>query len=428
LLDRNKGGGNDVRTIWNYLLIITFALTSMGVALAEPFGQPAFQRLWQRTGIPIQRGAASYSWVWGPEPFSPALMEAFAEGSGGRRAVQYFDKSRMEINDPNADPNAPWFVTNGLLVNEMIDGQVQVGLNEFIPLQPASIPIAGDPDNAFPAYADLAQITNTPASGVMGNHAIRAFLSNGFSEFPQYASSPATEIVHLERGRGIPRAFWNYMNGRGTVFENGRLVTNRPIFDWLFTLGYPTAEPFWTRARIGGVERDVMFQVFERRILTYVPDNPAQYQVEMGNVGRHYYTWRYVQPFANGAKALVTVPAAGALVSSPLTVRGFENGAAFEAAITVRLRNKVTGQALATSNILVTRPDAGVPGPFSTTLMFTPPAQNTPATIEVVTFSPRDGSETLLASRDIVVGPSAGAAPPLAQQRQDLAKRLELSF
>ena len=36
-----------------------------------------------------------------------------------------------------------------------------------------------------------------------------------------------------------------------------------------------------------------LIQAFERRVLTYTPANPAAFQVEMGNVGRHYYLWRY---------------------------------------------------------------------------------------------------------------------------------------
>ena len=34
-------------------------------------------------------------------------------------------------------------------------------------------------------------------------------------------------------------------------------------------------------------------QCFERRCLTYTPANPAGWQVEAGNVGQHYYQWRY---------------------------------------------------------------------------------------------------------------------------------------
>ena len=38
---------------------------------------------------------------------------------------------------------------------------------------------------------------------------------------------------------------------------------------------------------------DVLVQAFERRIVTYTPDNPPGWQVEMGNVGQHYHGWRY---------------------------------------------------------------------------------------------------------------------------------------
>jgi hypothetical protein len=34
-------------------------------------------------------------------------------------------------------------------------------------------------------------------------------------------------------------------------------------------------------------------QLFERRVLTYTPTNPAAYQVEFGNIGQHYHRWRY---------------------------------------------------------------------------------------------------------------------------------------
>ena len=43
-------------------------------------------------------------------------------------------------------------------------------------------------------------------------------------------------------------------------------------------------------------------QCFERRCLTYTPDNPDGWQVEAGNVGQHYYAWRY------GAAPVTPVP------------------------------------------------------------------------------------------------------------------------
>jgi adenylosuccinate synthase len=42
--------------------------------------------------------------MWGPEARSEILIEEYAEAPGGARTVMYLDKSRMEINDPEADP------------------------------------------------------------------------------------------------------------------------------------------------------------------------------------------------------------------------------------------------------------------------------------------------------------------------------------
>jgi hypothetical protein len=129
----------------------------------------------------------------------------------------------------------------------------------------------------------------------------------------------------------------------------------------------------------------------------------------MGNVGRHYYQWRYADPFAGGKQALIVTPARSATpptVRSPLLVQGFESGAAFEAAIGVRLRNKATNAEIAKAFVTVTRADVGRAGPFEATLTFAPPAANTPATLEVFTNSPRDGAETILDRVDVVVQPS----------------------
>jgi hypothetical protein len=50
------------------------------------------------------------------------------------------------------------------------------------------------------------------------------------------------------------------------------------------------------RVPVAGIERPVLVQLFERRLLTYNPANPAATRVEMGNAGRHYWQWRYSTP------------------------------------------------------------------------------------------------------------------------------------
>src|SRR5436190_2752398 len=85
------------------------------VQAASNFADPAFQKLWERTDSLVAVGTVKRSWLWGPQPNSGPLQEDYAEGAGGKRLVQYFDKSRMEINNPNGNKNDPFYVTNGLL-------------------------------------------------------------------------------------------------------------------------------------------------------------------------------------------------------------------------------------------------------------------------------------------------------------------------
>ncbi|MFN3335892.1 MAG: CAP domain-containing protein, partial [Thermomicrobium sp.] len=70
-------------------------------------------------------------------------------------------------------------------------------------------------------------------------------------------------------------------------------------WDPLFIIGRPITEPYWTLVRLRGEVRWVLVQAFERRLLTYTPENPEGWRVEMGNVGRHYYEWRYGTPPSN---------------------------------------------------------------------------------------------------------------------------------
>jgi len=82
------------------------------------------------------------------------------------------------------------------------------------------------------------------------------------------------------------------MNQSGLVYENGRYVTAK-VYNPLYVFGLPVTGAYWVKVRVGGVERPILFQVFERRVLTYNPANPPAFRVEMGNVGQHYYWWRY---------------------------------------------------------------------------------------------------------------------------------------
>jgi thermitase len=78
--------------------------------------------------------------------------------------------------------------------------------------------------------------------------------------------------------------------------QDGRLRQAKLFDPTFFVTGLPITEAYWARVRVGGQERWVLIQAFERRVLTYTPDNPPGWQVEMGNIGLHYYSWRYGAP------------------------------------------------------------------------------------------------------------------------------------
>jgi hypothetical protein len=258
------------------------------------FADRAFERVWARGDRPLAEQRVSRSWAWGPRGLM-ARAEGYLQANGGLRQVQYFDKARMEVNDPRADRNSQWFVTTGLLVVELITGKTQIGSTEFVQHSPADIPIAGDPDDTSgPSYASFGGVTGQFPGDRTGQ--LPAETLDRAGRVGAYAgpARPETQLVHFvaESGHNIPSVFWGYLNSSGLVYEDGGYRQGR-MLDWVFTLGYPISEAYWTRIRVGGVERDVLVQPFERRVLTYSPDNPAGWQVEMGNVGRHYYRWRY---------------------------------------------------------------------------------------------------------------------------------------
>ena len=76
--------------------------------------------------------------------------------------------------------------------------------------------------------------------------------------------------------------------------------------------------------------RDVLIQAFERRALTYVPTNPQGFQVEMANIGQHYFDWRYRNAGACPGDVIGTptapVPAATTVVTPQVTTTAVVTG------------------------------------------------------------------------------------------------------
>ena len=285
-------------------------------AAAPYFSKPAFQRVWLTTDSLVDNGAVSRSFLWGN--YIDAGYERYDDAApigGQRRWVQYFDKTRMELNNPYGDPNSQYYVSNGLLVVELVSGRRQEGDNRFVDTSnPANnVPVAGDNlaiNGDAPTYKTLRVVASYDDASVAANHkanlsgqAVTATLTKNadgsgvVGNNPAMASLAGVNNVYYDGtfGHNVPKVFWDYMNQTGPTFDFGSRTTvnGQKVFDWQYAMGYPIMDPYWTKVKVAGVVQDVMMQCFQRRCLTYTPANPAAYQVEMGNVGQHYFVWRY---------------------------------------------------------------------------------------------------------------------------------------
>ena len=99
-----------------FSLLLVIVLTTIGVS-AQSGLDPAMIDLWERTDRPVADQEVNRSWLWGPQA-NQIMSEpyTYSELPDNQRVVAYFDKSRMEINNPDGDAGSVWHVTNGRLV------------------------------------------------------------------------------------------------------------------------------------------------------------------------------------------------------------------------------------------------------------------------------------------------------------------------
>jgi hypothetical protein len=286
---------------WNRAWSFTTGASADGsLPTPNPASDTALLGVWARTDWPLAVNLApARSWVWGPAGWE-TRQEPYAEAPGGQRLVRYYDKARMEITRPGGAPTDPWFVTNGLLVWEMIAGQVQVGDHAYQPLGAATLPVAGDPrpvNPEAPSYAALRSVTS-----ITGDHTAPDRTGSLLTGTVDRNGATGTDAglgrynVHAghyvaETRHNIADRFWDYLGAQGLVYRRGYLTTE-PLLDWVYVMGYPISEPVWTTARIEGKPLPILIQLFQRRTLTYLPSADPAWQAQMGNVGQHYHSWR----------------------------------------------------------------------------------------------------------------------------------------
>ncbi|MEO6458367.1 MAG: hypothetical protein ABIO92_08870, partial [Chloroflexia bacterium] len=204
-----------------------------------------------------------------------------------------------------------------------VSGKQQVGDKEFVPRHAAEIAVGGDglgtdPDApSYTSFRPVASLTGpgaNRASNLMGqpvtatiNRAGQVGNNPALGLYPGAKFAAYSDVL----GHNIPQAMWDFLNLKGVVQQNGARVDNQTIANWVFVMGYPITEPYWARVKIEGIYYDALFQLYERRSLAYVPSMPKGWQVQMGNVGQHYYRWMYGSPLPTPLvpiSGLVSVP------------------------------------------------------------------------------------------------------------------------
>jgi hypothetical protein len=270
------------------------------------FGSLPLAQLWLELDYPVAAGVVRRSFFYGPA-LTLHCQEPYVEGGDaqgnitGRRPVYYLDKGRLEELNPGT-------ISAGLLAKELISGRRQLGDDTFAAFPPAEVAVAGDPGAAgAPTYASFARVatiadpTVNRAPRRVGQAVTetidRAGRVGADADLARYGVTLAA--YREELGHNVPGVFVEFFLRPGLVAQYGEdgklhLWERAPLLiDWTDTIGLPVAEPYWAQVPVGGQVRWVLMQPFERRVMTYTPDNPAEFRVEMGNIGQHYKAWRH---------------------------------------------------------------------------------------------------------------------------------------
>jgi len=395
--------------------LIAAPVFTRGSAAPIPFGSPAFAAQWNS----IEPNVPNF---WGPayqNVFPEQYQEATGGPTSGQRLVQYFDKARMEQTTANGP------VTNGLLTVELMSGNRQFGDTTFVAYPPAAIPIVGDPTNTFPTYASFGSGAFLPKSdqttgpngnvyNLDGTITVNSQLAaDPGAAFGAYQADPGGKYAH-----NLPLAFSTYLAALP--------VPSLPV------MGFPLTEAVWVRVTLNGAPTWVLVQPFERRVLSYTPTNPPGFQVEMGNIGQHYYQWRYLTnpggpagpatatpiPTATVACTTASVPTIPTTATGKITTTGTAT-----ATSTPALAPCPTPDPCATATPLPTStgtPAIGTSTPTATPFVCTTPTATGPQGVEIINFRQTGLTDTtfsfsfntnLAATSYIRYGTSSGSYP-----------------
>lgn len=245
--------------------------------------------LWRQTDAAVADTTASRSWLWGPAALA-ATVEYGANASN-RREIVYYDKGRLEINDPNASSGG-WYVTGGLLVTEMLSGEIAVTADHTVRLDPPAVAVAGDIEGSdAPTYAALAQHASILGERLSDGAVMEVAPARTGGEITALLGSDGVVVDGAVSESGVVVGAYDDVTGHNIAAPFVDWTARQPYpATWL--IGRPLTEPYWVETTILGVPQAVLLQAFERRVMTYTPSNAQGWEVESGNAGLHYRLWR----------------------------------------------------------------------------------------------------------------------------------------
>ncbi len=353
------------------------AIAALGLASLVPggnveaaaptsFASPAIEQRWKS----VDALTAEQKKEKGQLPtyfYGPIVTGAMTMEWNGAPAftTQLFEKGRLE-DDGKGN------VTAGLLATSLVSGYDQTGDTTFENLGPAHIGVAGDPGSTGIAYADLHDIASlqpgkNEAQPALGKEVKDKFVPRKGIVKDAYASKNNQKVPQVvyysnETKQNVPDVIVAAFDKTpGNEIKN----VGQSAKEMVDNLGYPITPAEWTDVKINGKDATVMVQAFQRRVVTYNPNNPPDNQVEMANSGLHYNDWKNK---GIGRQTETRTPAATKAVATaaptgeaqPTAIIPPEATAAPEASkkdITVQFTNKFGELVTAKIDNLDTNPD-----------------------------------------------------------------------
>lgn len=285
---------------------------------------PIAQNVWNSTDGPVARLEATRAWLLGPAPLA-MTVERYDDSPTGTRQLVYFDKGRLDILDVNAATDDYWTAPGGQLVIELLSGAIQLGADRWVQRAPADIPVVGDPDqpNAV-TYATLGTLATLPDGLRRAGATSPDANSRAGERITAVLNADGTIDPRGNAGAIVSIASYDDVTRRNIAAPFEAWGASQ-IYEPLYVLGRPLTEPYWVDTVVDGVANRVLVQAFERRVLSYTPDNPAGWKTESGNAGQHYRAWRgLTQPVDPAISPLVTGVPFGEEIVAAATVAGID--------------------------------------------------------------------------------------------------------